>query len=107
MDSEQKKFSEKEIRDIIHDELSFFFKNEKYTVNRPMEIGRGGKIQFSGGLVIGSIETSDTTIGFYGETPVVQGLTISDPSGGLVVDGEARTAINTIIDRLQAIGIIA
>lgn len=36
-----------------------------------------------------------------------QGLTISDPTGGTVQDSEARTAINTIIDRLQAHGLIA
>lgn len=44
-----------------------------------------------------------------GGTQVVgpQGATISDPSGGATVDSEARTAINTIIDRLQAHGLIA
>lgn len=33
--------------------------------------------------------------------------TISDPSGGATVDAQARTAINTIIDRLQALGLIS
>lgn len=36
-----------------------------------------------------------------------QGATISDPTGGATIDAEARTAINTIIDRLQAHGLIA
>ena len=36
-----------------------------------------------------------------------QEATISDPTGGTVQDSEARTAINTIIDRLQAHGLIA
>lgn len=36
-----------------------------------------------------------------------QGATIADPAGGTTVDAEARTAINTIIDRLQAHGLIA
>ena len=36
-----------------------------------------------------------------------QGATISDPSGGSTIDAEARTAIDTIIDRLQAHGLIA
>lgn len=36
-----------------------------------------------------------------------RGATISDPTGGTVQDSEARTAINTIIDRLQAHGLIA
>jgi hypothetical protein len=40
-------------------------------------------------------------------TPAAQQATISDPSGGATQDAEARTAINTIIDRLQAFGLIA
>jgi hypothetical protein len=36
-----------------------------------------------------------------------QGATITDPTGGTVQDSEARTAINAIIDRLQAHGLIA
>ena len=36
-----------------------------------------------------------------------QGATISDPAGGGTQDAEARTAINAIIDRLQAHGLIA
>jgi len=36
-----------------------------------------------------------------------QGATISDPTGGTVQDSEARTAINALIDRLQAHGLIA
>lgn len=46
-------------------------------------------------------------LGFYGTTPVNQPDTISDPTGGGVVDAEARTAINTIINRLQELGLIA
>lgn len=36
-----------------------------------------------------------------------QGATVADPAGGATVDAEARTAINAIIDRLQAHGLIA
>jgi hypothetical protein len=36
-----------------------------------------------------------------------RGATVSDPSGGATVDSQARTAINTIIDRLQAHGLIS
>lgn len=35
------------------------------------------------------------------------GTTIADPSGGVVQDAEARTAINALIDRLQGCGLIA
>lgn len=54
------------------------------------------------------IGTSTTQkIGFYGATPVVQGASIADPTGGATVDTEARTAINSLISRLEAAGLIA
>lgn len=57
------------------------------------------------GLKIGSAITS--LIGFYGATPVDQPATVADPTGGSTIDAEARTAIQTIIDRLQELGLIA
>ena len=36
-----------------------------------------------------------------------QGAAVTDPTGGMVIDAEARTAIIAIIDRLQAHGLIA
>ena len=36
-----------------------------------------------------------------------QAAVIADPSGGATTDAEARTAINAIIDALQAFGIVA
>lgn len=32
--------------------------------------------------------------------------TVADPAGGATSDGQARTAINSIIDRLQELGLI-
>jgi len=57
------------------------------------------------GLRIGGAATS--LLGFYGATPVDRPDTIADPTGGGTIDAEARTAINTIIDRLQELGLIA
>ena len=57
------------------------------------------------GLRIGGASTS--LLGFYGATPVDRPDTIADPAGGGTIDAEARTAINTIIDRLQELGLIA
>jgi hypothetical protein len=36
-----------------------------------------------------------------------QAAVIADPTGGTTTDAEARTAINAIIDALQAFGIVA
>lgn len=45
------------------------------------------------------------------DTPLViieaQGAAVADASGGATVDAEARTAINTLLARLRAQGVIA
>ncbi|MCH7539864.1 MAG: hypothetical protein IH999_05630 [Proteobacteria bacterium] len=46
-----------------------------------------------------------TTVTVSYTTGWVQQAKINDPSGGATVDSEARTAINAIIDALEAIGI--
>lgn len=63
------------------------------------------KLEIRDGVQMGNATTSLN--GFYGATPVDQPATIADPAGGVTVDSQARTAINTIIDRLQELGLIA
>lgn len=46
-----------------------------------------------------------TGVGFFGATPVAQQSHITDPSGGVVIDSESRTAIAAIIDALEAFGL--
>ncbi len=46
-------------------------------------------------------------IGFFGATPVAQGASIADASGGAIIDAEARTALNALISRIEATGLIA
>lgn len=69
---------------------------------------KDGTIISSGGTVgmkIGS--TASEKLGFFGTTPVDQPVTVSDPSGGVTVDSQARTAIIAVIDRLQELGLVA
>lgn len=70
-----------------------------------IEVTKGSAGGTLRGLRIGGASTS--LLGFYGATPVDQPDTIADPAGGGTIDAEARTAINTIIDRLQELGLIA
>lgn len=46
-------------------------------------------------------------IAFWNATPVVQPAHIADPSGGAVVDAEARTAINSILAWQATLGLTA
>ena len=100
--------SEQQVREIIKDELRNFDTVERYTIQKLIQMFDGRNIQTgkTTGTKIGT-ETSQK-LGFYNTTPVVQGSTISDPSGQANdLDSEARTKINALIDRLQDIGIIA
>lgn len=108
MDTTQRTFSEQEMRELIRDELAFFFRNEKYTVNRPMEFGRGGKITVMNpdGMDIGVLKVSDTKIGLFSTTPVVQQNFIAQPSGGTTVDTQARNGVDSIRALLIAYGIM-
>lgn len=57
------------------------------------------------GLQIGGASTDE--LGFFGATPVDQPASISDPSGGTTQDTEARSAIASIIDALEELGLLA
>lgn len=45
--------------------------------------------------------------GFYGTAPIAQGATVADASGGATVDAEARSALNDLLARIRALGLIA
>ena len=57
------------------------------------------------GTKIGTATTQK--LGFYNATPIVQGASVADASGGAVIDAEARTAINALISRIESLGLIA
>lgn len=59
----------------------------------------------STGTKIGT--ATNQKIGFYNATPIVQGASVADATGGAIIDAEARTAINALISRIEALGLIA
>lgn len=99
--------NEQKIREIIRDELEQFIKSDRFVFYKTIQILDGRNIIV--GTATGTMFGTETTqkIGFLGKTPVVRQATISDPTGGTTQDAEARAAINTLIDRLQAFGFIA
>ncbi len=46
-------------------------------------------------------------LGFFNATPVVQQTGVADATGGVVVDIEARAALNAVITSLEALGLLA
>jgi len=88
--------------------LSLLFHSDRYTFSKLIQIMDGRNIQTgrTTGTKIGT--ATDQLVGFYGNSPVNQPDTVSDPSGQTNdLDSEARTAINSLIDRLQELGLIA
>lgn len=57
------------------------------------------------GTKIGTATTQK--LAFYNATPIVQGAAVADASGGATIDAEARTAINALLARIRATGLIA
>lgn len=101
--------TEEQVRQIIWDELANFIRFNRYAFDKNIQILDGKNIQtgLTTGTKIGTAITQK--IGFYGVAPVDQPATIADPAGAgsAGVDTPARSAINTIIDRLQELGLIA
>jgi len=72
----------------------------------------GAYLPLSGGTLTGNLTMGNNSIslgasgafGIGGVTPSAQKTKIADPSGGGTQDAEARTAINSIIDALEAFG---
>ena len=98
---------EEQVRKIIRDELSSLLGIDRYIFNLHLQILDARNIQLGreNGTMLGT--ASDQKLAFYGVTPIIQPATVADPTGGLVVDTEARGTINTIIDRLQALGLLS
>lgn len=91
------------------EELAFYRKylSDRIVFSRDLKINDGRNIQ-TGRINGTKIATeTDQKLAFYGTTPVDQPDTVQDPEGGVTVDGSARTAINSILDRLIELGLIA
>lgn len=82
-------------------------KSDRYTFLKLIQMLDGRNFQF--GLTTGTqIGTSALEkIGFWGVTPVVQQGSPSSPSGGAVIDAEARAIIDLLRTVLINVGITA
>ena len=103
-----KNMDKEEVRKIIREELSSLIGIDRYLFQKSLQIFDGKNIQLgrTNGTIIGT--ASDQKLGFYGNTPIVQGSAISDPtgSGDAGVDTPARNTIIAILDALRGSGLI-
>lgn len=87
--------------------INYLVSSDRYTIQKDVQVFDGRDFIFANGTGTKFGTEVGQKLAFYGVTPVDQPTTISDPAGGGTVDTQARTAINTIIDRLQELGLIA
>jgi len=104
-----------EVRQIIKEELASLILTDRYVFEKNIQIFDKYNIQLgrTTGTKIGTEGYTDANnpgqkLGFFNQTPTTQPLAIDDPSGGGAagVDSSARGAINSILDALQALGLI-
>lgn len=95
------------IRQVVREELESLYGRDRYTFQKNIQIFDGRNIQVGRGTGTKLGTATDQKIGFLGKSPVSQQSAISDPAGGGTIDTQARAAISSLIDALQAFGFIA
>lgn len=61
-------------------------------------------LTLTGKTIIGGATTD--LVGFYGAAGTARGAAIADAAGGVTADVEARAALNAVLARLRALGIL-
>lgn len=86
--------------------LKSFTTKDKYVFEKMLQLldGKGIQVGRANGTQFGT--AADQKLGFWGVTPVIQPGAIAAPSGGTVVDSQARTALATLLTELHNAGII-
>ena len=100
---------EEQIKDLQRqiDELKQIINHGKFSnlqvFDTPIQV-HGDIRAKAGGLTIG---ITDNKLGFFGATPVLQQAYVPDPSGGAVIDLQARGAIVSLLTELETLGLLA
>jgi hypothetical protein len=85
--------------------LDLLIKSDRYTFQRDLQFFDGRGIQFAKdtGGYIG--READQKIGFWGKTPIIQPTAPAIPSGGSVIDVQARTWISNAHNQHTNLGL--
>lgn len=84
-----------------------FILSERFEMTKDLYMSDGRNLEFAVGTGTKIGTATGQKLSFYGVTPVDQPDAIADPTGGGVQDTECRAVVNTIIDRLFELGLIA
>src|SRR3990167_6394322 len=100
-EQEQINFLRQEVNDLKQI-VNFFVRPDKYLFQRNIEMFNGRNIVL-GNSVGTKIGTSTTQkLAFFNSTPIIQQVAITTPSGGAVIDSQARSSIGEVITLVGA-----
>jgi hypothetical protein len=93
--------------DILKGRLDVYEHSDRFVMSKTFQLMDGRNIQFGKGT--GTMIGTETTqkVGFFGVSPVAQQSHIPAPSGGAVIDNEARGAVSSTLTALHALGFVA
>lgn len=80
----------------------FYYKTSGGVTTRGVCLAPDGRLEIEG-----SLDHDGTTAGFFGTTPQTQCSAIADPTGGAIIDSQARTAVTAVITALERFGLCA
>ena len=95
------------VRKIIREELANFIKLDRYLFDRNIQILDARHIQLGKSTGTKIATESTQKLGFFGATPVTQQANVAGPSGGSIIDTQARNAVNGALLILQRTGFMS
>lgn len=90
---------------VLEDRLNHLEKSDRLTIQKTIQMFDGRNIQTGRGTGTKFGTATTQKLGFFNQTPRVQVSAISTPTGGAIIDAEARSSINQIITGLKALGL--
>lgn len=84
--------------------IGLFVVDEAGTAFLDYRSGQGLRLYVAGAAVHALLSAS---LGFFGAAPAAQQAHIADPAGGAIQDAESRAAIASLLDKLEAYGLLA
>jgi len=98
---------ENKIKEIVRKELAQILGSDKYVFTRNVEMANGRNIQVGKGTGTVIATEADQKLAFFGGSPRVQLPTgyLVNPSGGSVIDVQARASINDINNAFVLFGL--
>lgn len=91
--------------ELLENFMADFVYSDRYISQKHFQFIDGKNIQLANGTGTKIGTEATQKLAFYGATPVARASSIASPSGGTVIDSQARSAIDLLRTAIQNIGI--